>query len=241
MIGTCAICGEEKKLTFEHIPPEKAFNNYPIYIKKHKHLFDKSSYVYGKSIRSNRGSGGYYLCENCNNNTGSWYGDDFGNFVHQGMEIINQPQNSGYVVKGTYNIRPLSVLKQILSMFMSLDSIGHLRSFGELTDFILDKDKTGISGKFKIYLFSNLSNRKRMMGNTWVPHPKYGLCQWSEINFEPFGYFLTTDSKPPHKHMVDISHFSNVPYRQEVRYIITTPYLILGEDMIGLYVNNEQF
>lgn len=29
-IGTCCICGREGKLTFEHIPPHKASNGFPL-------------------------------------------------------------------------------------------------------------------------------------------------------------------------------------------------------------------
>lgn len=71
--GYCRLCGEFKKLTFEHIPPEAAFNSNPIYFKDFENLFDKSSYHYGLRKRSNKGAGGYHLCEKCNNDTGGWY------------------------------------------------------------------------------------------------------------------------------------------------------------------------
>ena len=32
IIGKCRLCGETKKLTFEHVPPETTFNNYSVYI-----------------------------------------------------------------------------------------------------------------------------------------------------------------------------------------------------------------
>src|SRR5690606_24963605 len=80
--GNCHLCGEFKELTFEHIPPKSANNDRPILIKKHEHLFDKKSFVYGKSIRSNQGAGAYCFCESCNNNTGTWYGRDFSSFVN---------------------------------------------------------------------------------------------------------------------------------------------------------------
>jgi len=53
-IGKCRLCSEIKKLTFEHVPPESAFNSTPIYFQKSTHLHDKNSYLYGKKIRSNR-------------------------------------------------------------------------------------------------------------------------------------------------------------------------------------------
>lgn len=32
IIGKCRLCGEIKKLTFEHVPPETTFNNYSVRI-----------------------------------------------------------------------------------------------------------------------------------------------------------------------------------------------------------------
>ena len=32
IIGKCRLCGETKKLTFEHVPPETTFNNYSVHI-----------------------------------------------------------------------------------------------------------------------------------------------------------------------------------------------------------------
>lgn len=110
--GNCALCGEFKKLSFEHVPPAAAFNNLPIFIQGHEHLADENSYLYGKKMKSNKGFGGYTLCEVCNNNTGSWYARDFVEFALQGMEIIKNTE-SQYKIKGTYTIKPLNVIKQI--------------------------------------------------------------------------------------------------------------------------------
>ena len=64
IIGTCHICGENKKLFFEHVPPRAAFNDRPIVqasierlIKKENDLDD----LKGKTYQ--RGAGGYTLCE----------------------------------------------------------------------------------------------------------------------------------------------------------------------------------
>jgi hypothetical protein len=86
--GECGLCGEFKPLSFEHVPPRSAFNDKPVFVQSFEHLYNKESHVYGKRMRSNRGFGGYTLCELCNNNTGSWYANDFAEFAQQGMNII---------------------------------------------------------------------------------------------------------------------------------------------------------
>jgi hypothetical protein len=159
--GTCAICGEHRKLSFEHVPPQSAFNNKPIFIQTYDHLLNKNSFLFGKKSKAIRGFGRYTLCESCNNNTGDWYARDFKDFAHQGMTIIENLEKPQQVVHGTYNIKPLNVLKQILAMFMSADSSGHLRSNKDLVNFILQRETVGLPPKFKVYIYSTLNQRTK--------------------------------------------------------------------------------
>ena len=64
--GICHICCNYKKLSYEHIPPRKAFNDIRV---KYK----------GKTLQ--RGLGGYTLCEDCNNKMGAYYLNEFVTFV----------------------------------------------------------------------------------------------------------------------------------------------------------------
>lgn len=232
--GNCALCGEFKKLSFEHVPPVAAFNSKPIFIQSHEHLTDQSSYVFGKKSRSNKGFGGYTLCETCNNNTGDWYARDFAEFAHQGMEIIQETEPQ-YIIKGIYKIKPLNVIKQILTMFMSADKSGHLQSQKDLVEFLLNKKSVGMPEKYGIHLYSTLSPKKRMMGYSVVYDPKLGVQKWSEINFQPFGYLLAEESKPAHKHMCDITNFGNINYDKELSVEISTAYLNVESPWIGTY------
>ena len=233
--GNCALCGELKKLSFEHVPPQSAFNDKPIFMQTHEHLADKDSNLYGKKKRSNKGFGGYTLCETCNNNTGNWYARDFADFAHQGMEIIKGYETPQYAIKGVYNIKPLNVIKQVLTMFMSADKLGHLRDQKELVEFILNKDVIGLPEKYKVYLYSTLSSNKRMMGYSVVWDPELGVQKWAEINFQPFGYLLAEESGPAHKDMCDISSFGIKKYDERVSVEITTAYLHVDSPWIGTY------
>jgi len=47
-LGNCALCAKRAKLSFEHIPPQCAFNNKPIYVQTHEHLVEESGYLFGK-------------------------------------------------------------------------------------------------------------------------------------------------------------------------------------------------
>lgn len=87
--GICAICGEHKKLSFEHAPPKSAFNNKPIHLVDSDQMFQEN-FKYTNEALSQKGWGQFTLCESCNNNTGSWYGDSFKDFAQQGMEILRK-------------------------------------------------------------------------------------------------------------------------------------------------------
>lgn len=232
--GNCALCGEFKKLSFEHVPPAAAFNNKPIFVQNHEHLTDQSSYVYGKKMNSNKGLGGYTLCQTCNNTTGDWYARDFADFARQGMQIIRQTQGQNFIT-GIYKIKPLNVIKQILVMFMSADKSGYLQSQRDLVEFLLNKESIGVPERYGIHLYSNLSAKKRMIGYTTVRNSKLGFQKWSEINFQPFGYLLTDDSKPAHAHMLNITNFGNTNYGQELSVGISTAYLNVESEWIGTY------
>jgi len=232
--GMCLLCGAHGPLSFEHVPPESAFNDEPIFIQNHNHLSDTQSNVYGKRMRSNRGFGGHTLCETCNNNTGAWYGKGFVEFARQGMSFLKSNGYLGYV-QGDYRIKPLNVIKQIMTMFMSADKSGYLQSKKDIIDYLLNKESTAFPKDFKVFIYSNASPHKRLLGYGVVYDPILGIQKWSEINFEPFGYLLADKSGPAHPNMVDISLFGTLPY-DEVRIVaLTTVYLKVSSPIIGMY------
>lgn len=233
--GKCALCGEFKQLSFEHVPPKSAFNDKPILVQGSEQLTDQTSKLFGKKSKSNKGFGGYTLCNSCNNNTGAWYAKDFADFAHQGMKIIQEIKNHNYVIEGNYIIKPLNVIKQIFTMFMSADKSGHLQSIPHLVEFIMDKEKIGMPDGYKIFLYSSLSPVKRKIGYSIVYAGELGIQKWSEINFQPFGYLLAEDSLAAHKDMCDISEFGKFSYDELVSVKITSRYLIVSSPWIGEY------
>ncbi len=238
VFGECSLCSKYSRLTFEHIPPKSAFNANAIYTKKRAHLFDKSSYFYGKTIRLNQGYGLQVFCKSCNNNTGDWYANDFSNFAHQGLEIIKRDENLGKVIRGRYHIKPMNIIKQVFTMFLALDRMGYLKSYKDLVEFVLNRNSTQIPKKFNVYMFSTLSSTKRMIGYTFCASPNIGNGGWSEINFPPFGFILTDGCKPPKECMVDITEFGLNPLDKKIAVDISTPYLEVESPIIGIYKEN---
>ena len=95
--GKCKLCGRTKKLTYEHVPPAGAFNaskvtSYPfsevmklITGEDNRMPWDFEGL---KGKQKQRGSGNYYLCAECNSNTGSWYMEEYVRVVRTLHEII---------------------------------------------------------------------------------------------------------------------------------------------------------
>src|SRR6267142_5142636 len=118
VFGTCHLCGLSRKLSFEHVPPHAAFNEYPIMEARGLEMFEERDIDRIKGRISQRGAGGYTLCERCNNDTGAWYGTAFVSWAYQAARILalTRGQPSLYY---EYHLYPLSVIKQIICMFFS--------------------------------------------------------------------------------------------------------------------------
>lgn len=84
----CALCGNVGDLTFEHIPPKKAFNN----LRTLSLSCDQAMRLGGDDPVDGKvqqgGIGAYTLCPRCNNSTGRWYARSLVEWCYRGMEIL---------------------------------------------------------------------------------------------------------------------------------------------------------
>ena len=223
--GTCRICGKDGQLSFEHVPPESAFNNEKAYYsasmdkltKLDPDLLSKSaSQLYNEklAIKKQGGIGFNTLCVQCNNDTGSWYASDYVQWVYQSMGILMKAKGMPTLHYPTF-FYPLRIIKQIITMFFSVCIEGFNENEPELANFILDKEKRGLSSRYKIYVYYNLKGAQRFIGNNFVGNLRTGqLIHMSEISFPPFGFVLTIDSESPDKRLTDITHFANSKYSE---------------------------
>lgn len=204
--GKCALCGKECELTFEHIPPRAAFNS------------ERARPVAGKVLMSKeviedqdrmpwdtsglqyqnmqKGMGAFSLCPECNNNTGSWYGDayvEFAQIAHIAMHKLPVEKNEQIVLKQLY---PARIVKQVLSMFCSVNG-PHAEALEPIRKFVLDRDAVGLDKtKFKLCMYFTKSNLMKYAGFTVLvkglfDSPKSILV--SEITAYPFGFLLYLD------------------------------------------------
>lgn len=211
-IGTCRICGVDGKLTKEHIPPQAAFNDRRTVVLSGTQLINLGPDEYPKGPVQQGGVHDYTLCSKCNNDTGSWYGNHFVGWCHQGMEFLQKTQGKP-TLHYLYYVFPLHIIKQIIVMFFSVNALGFGKCNPELVRFVLNKNQKYLSPKYRVFVYYNISNKYRYSGVTGLLKLDKGenIC-FSEINYPPFGYVLTYDSEPPDDRLAEITPFANYSY-----------------------------
>ena len=223
-IGICRVCGKTAKLTFEHVPPGATYNKQAV---KNIKLMDmieaeKAEGVYPwdtehvKGHISQRGRGGYYLCEKCNNDTGHWYGHFYKHFVNALMYVVTQSKDSDYkstIIEMT-DVYPLPVYKQIMTMFCDINP-GLTQNDPQLRKFILDKNDNEIdTKKYCICMHLLKGGIEKNIGLSALVTIGGGEpLLISEVSAVPVGYILYLDPPNEFKSMgADISGFTKFNY-----------------------------
>jgi hypothetical protein len=93
--GKCRICGVVGPLSWEHVPPEAAYNNHRIVRATQEQMMRPVTWDGRRGTPQQRGGGGYTLCEPCNINTGTWYGPEYAHWAQQALErLLQSPQQT---------------------------------------------------------------------------------------------------------------------------------------------------
>lgn len=210
--GVCHICGTFGPLSFEHVPPKSAFNNRPVIRLHFEQAISLGPDEIVKGPQQQKGMGGYTICEKCNNLTGHWYGSEFVAWCYQGMEVLERANGKPTLIYLSY-IFPLHILKQIVTMFFSVNGDSFHKVHPELVRFILNRNSRFLPPKYRFFMYYNLEGRLRTSGIAAIVNMKAGkTTTLSEITFPPFGYVMTIDSEPPDSRLVEITHFARYSY-----------------------------
>ncbi len=212
--GECCICGCVGKLTFEHVPPEAAFNDRRVFQAKIEELLGGkwtpgTPITRGKYVQ--RGAGRHSLCAKCNNNTGAWYGTAYIDFARQAMILLHR-SNGKLSLAYPYGIFPLRVMKQIVVMFFSACGPGLRKAHPDLVKFVLDRERRLLPKDIHIWAYLNdpvESTSTRQSGITGLMSLGGDLHVFSEIAFPPFGLIMSFKAEPVHKGLCDITHFGH--------------------------------
>jgi hypothetical protein len=208
-----------KKLSFEHVPPQSAFNNRRYIKVKFEDGVGLGPDDLIKGPIRQGGIGEFTLCGKCNNDTGSWYGGKFVDWCYQGMNILLRSGGNPSLIYINY-LYPLPIIKQIITMFFSVNSETFCTANPELVRFVLDKERKNLSPKYRFFVYYNTTGRFRytgIVGQMQVDDQFTSMSKprlMSEITFPPYGYLMTIDSEPPDTRLIEISHFADHDYTQ---------------------------
>jgi len=225
LLKLCSICGEEKKLTFEHMPPKKTGNNKPVNIIGLENMTHLGGYMYNNKKKSPKGFGGYTLCQDCNNLTGSWYAESYIHLSNQICEAINQNPNTTKI-EVECKLKPLNFFKQIICIMLCSDqATGVLREKINGKSFMLNKDENDFPNDVFV--------RQQI---TMQPH--YGFkgytSEWNSINgfvqnilfiYRPFCFKIVFEPEQIDTNSMDMNSFVKFEYDEEItiKYDIEVP------------------
>jgi hypothetical protein len=174
-----------KKLSFEHVPPESAFNDRRILRAEFQKLIEADDLDHLSYRVQQRGAGAFTLCEKCNSDTGLWYVPAYGDWATQAMSIL-MATSGRPTLTILYRLFPLRVLKQIVCMFFSVNGPTFQIAQRELVRFVLNKESREFPEKCSRLLLLYLCGSVSIFGRDWR-----GAGAWNESIARP--YFLRND------------------------------------------------
>ncbi len=231
--GRCNLCSKDGPLTFEHVPPECAFNDTGcLYADIRKWLEQGPDTDYFASHhKSQRGGGDFTLCKECNDKTGGWYAAEYGRWAKQGAEILGRIRLDGTPYVVPFRGYPLRFLKQCVALFFSINSPNFARLHPRLARFVHEPYARILPHGYEVYLTLVSGPRGRSSGLSGIGDITSGQTTLvSELAHFPFAISLTVG---PHR--VDtvgrISRFGEFFYdeRRDVQLPVT------GGQIVTLY------
>jgi hypothetical protein len=213
--GYCCICGDFGPLTFEHVPPRSAFNKRPVILVEMEKVYKAGLDAERKGNQQQRGAGAYTLCKRCNSKTGEWYGERFAEWCQGGLEILQATGGGDYLID-MYDFYPLSVLKQSMSMFCSVNGPGLAQTVTELVPFIMHPERRLLDPRLRVFAYFNpIGHPRHRPKGTMLDLFTARQSKFSEIAFFPFGYVLVMDTESWDDRYFEITHFSAFEHEEK--------------------------
>jgi len=227
VIGRCCLCGQTARLSKEHVPPQKAFNDCDVLMKR----IDQAAGPEVKFVPSGQieqgGHRGYTLCGRCNNDTGGWYAREYVRLV-KACAPHAKLANANRIIEMHLDVFPLRAMKEALAIMCSCCGPGFTDKHSGLRRLLLDKANSGIPFPLRLYTYIMCNSAGRSTGVA-------GIAQVSNIDFStrsarvvaefawwPLGLLLAFDQVPI-SHATDVSHWLDYSHDDRVTIPISIP------------------
>jgi len=239
-IGACRLCQAVAPLSFEHVPPECAFNDQPVVALGRQDIFAIGPDEAVRGRIQQRGMGGYTLCESCNQKIGRWYGHAYKQWILQSATILQRSRGSVSLVHLNH-LLPLRVLKQVAAMFFSVNVAGFADRHPELARFVLQPHSRFLPRQFRFFVYYNVEGRYRALPVSALLDIRTGKSStFSEITYPPFGYVMTIESGPPDDRLCEITEWTRYMYNSFEVLPLAIPLLPTHTFIGGDYRSKDQ-
>jgi hypothetical protein len=236
--GECRLCGIVKNLTFEHVPPEAAFNSHPRFHPSTREMIEARCRG-GPSpsiVEEPRGSGAYTLCGECNTKRGARYAREFIDWAVFWQGVLDTEPSAG-VITAASRIRPSRIMKQLTLMGLCSSP----PKTGSINDgvrrFIYTAPATGLPPDIRVFVALTRDKDARQGGGVGKVNTETGIASiFSEVAFAPFISVMTLGgTPPPDPRLVDITRFAQANYDEQSTTRLTLPVLRLQDIYPGSY------
>jgi len=130
------------------------------------------------------------------------------------MQILARAGGSPTLFYLNY-VFPLSIIKQVATMFFSVNGPGFRQANPELVQFVLDRDRKYLPPKYRFFTYFMGAGRSRRTGiAAKLDAVTGGISVMSELTFPPLGYLLSLQGEVPDSRLFEITHFARFDYGQ---------------------------
>jgi hypothetical protein len=211
--GHCSLCGKMSELTFEHVPPRSAFNKSTRYksvdmleVLKRDDILDAKF-----SGKVEQGGVGYFsLCSSCNNFLGINYVPSYTAYSNSFIDFAKK-REFNYFEFEMHNFEASKVLKQVVSMFITLNGWKITQHYNELRQYVLDPNSNELPKRFRVFNYLNTGGQLRNICFSTIGGFEIDKAVTvSEITFPPLGHVMTLDfngSLPFHFELTNFKEF----------------------------------
>ncbi|SKB63981.1 hypothetical protein [Daejeonella lutea] len=213
LVGRCKLCGEERTLTYEHIPPRQSGNKGGFVIVP-SDVFLNDPFLENTKGKKFQGGIGYYsLCKDCNSFCGRMYSNAYIDFANQ-AHYRHFLSDCNYTKGDPFIIHPLKIIKQVISNFICISTIQYLDTYPDLVEFVRNKESNMLPDKYQIYAYYDLTPKIYRFISDNISYNQGVIHKISEIAFPPFGFVLIVDDPgvPVDARLLNITNFKNFPY-----------------------------